>query len=332
MAGGELHMSTGENSTANERVQQTYMTIQPLTIITFWPIDANEIFKIKTSSRLDEDIIAWQPEKSGQFTVRSAYYLAFSNSPDQCEFAATSTRPEGKEVRWQRFWAAKIPPKVKTYAFKAASNALATEKNKRMRGIEVTGVCMICGMEVEDTMHARYRVNGIVGHITDKFWTKPPAGWVKLNCDGSDKVEDGTAGARMVLRDENGGIIFSACRQLVNCSDPFEAEARACEEGLSLSMELCDKPVMLDCKVLIDAINEKSQDRSPLAHLLAIIKEFCKGTRVISIVKVDRSQNRVSHCLANLARTEGRSHVWLGSRPENLSQVFAQDLLVSPII
>jgi hypothetical protein len=42
------------------------------------------------------------------------------------------------------------------------------------------------------------------------------------------------------------------------------------------------------------------------------------------------SQNRMSHCLANLARIEGTSHVWLGSRPEVLAQVLDQDLLVNP--
>ena len=37
-----------------------------------------------------------------------------------------------------------------------------------------------------------------------KYWTKPPDGWVKLTIDGSYKVEDGTAGTGMLLRDANG--------------------------------------------------------------------------------------------------------------------------------
>jgi hypothetical protein len=48
-------------------------------------------------------------------------------------------------------WAAKVPPKVKTFAYKTASNALATKRNKRTRGMDVTGTCMICGREEEDT-------------------------------------------------------------------------------------------------------------------------------------------------------------------------------------
>lgn len=42
----------------------------------FLPADVEHIVKIQVSSRLGEDVIAWQPEKSGVFSVRSAYRLA----------------------------------------------------------------------------------------------------------------------------------------------------------------------------------------------------------------------------------------------------------------
>jgi hypothetical protein len=112
----------------------------------------------------------------------------------------------------------------------------------------------------------------------------------------------------MVLRDEYGNIVFFACRQLLNCADPLEAETRVCQEGLSLAMQWSDKPVVLelDCKVLVEAIKDKNQDWSPLAHVISVIRDLCNGTRTISTVKVDRSQNMASHCLANLGRTEGQ--------------------------
>ncbi|KAK1692046.1 hypothetical protein QYE76_008743 [Lolium multiflorum] len=180
-------------------------------------------------------------------------------------------------------------------------------------------------------------VSNSVGVVPEKppgkHWELPPIGWVKLNCDGSVKLEDGSAGAGMVHRDENGHIIFSACRQLLNCSDPLEAKSMACEEGLRLTMQMSDSPITveLDCSILVDAIKEKNQDRSSVAHLISEIRDMFNSNRVISFVKVDRMQNRVSHCLANLARTEARIAVWLGSGPEVLSQVFAQDLLVIPV-
>jgi hypothetical protein len=49
---------------------------------------------------------------------------------------------------------------------------------------------------------------------------QPGLAEVKLNFDGSVKVGDGTAEAGMVLRHENGQIIFSDCCQLFNRIDP----------------------------------------------------------------------------------------------------------------
>jgi hypothetical protein len=40
----------------------------------------------------------------------------------------------------------------------------------------------------------------------------------------------------MVLRDSSGGVIFTACRQLINCRDAVDAELAALEEGLNLAM------------------------------------------------------------------------------------------------
>jgi hypothetical protein len=40
------------------------------------PVDANEVLKIRLTDRGKEDCIAWHYEKSGTFTVRSAYKLA----------------------------------------------------------------------------------------------------------------------------------------------------------------------------------------------------------------------------------------------------------------
>jgi predicted Zn-ribbon and HTH transcriptional regulator len=43
---------------------------------------------------------------------------------------------------------------VKTFAWKATSNALAIEDNKLRRGMKVTVMCKICGAEIEDMAHA----------------------------------------------------------------------------------------------------------------------------------------------------------------------------------
>jgi hypothetical protein len=227
---------------------------------------------------------------------------------------------------------------VKTFAWKAAANALATEENKLRRNMHVTGFCNICGMEKESTDHALYHCphayslwremrqswnlpsdsdmhkessswfrsllaclpdqmidstllvawrvwhcrneithdkplpstdsskRFLIGYwnilknndvptemiikgkqpVVDtmpiptvvplkspgKGWSRPPMGWVKLSIDGSYKPDDGSAGCGMVLRDENGHVIFLACRYVPRCVEAVEAELWACHEGL----------------------------------------------------------------------------------------------------
>jgi hypothetical protein len=54
------------------------------------PVDAELILGIKVSNHITDDIIAWQPEKYGIFSVRSAYKLALNDFPEQCAFPASS--------------------------------------------------------------------------------------------------------------------------------------------------------------------------------------------------------------------------------------------------
>jgi hypothetical protein len=41
----------------------------------------------------------------------------------------------------------------------------------------------------------------------------------------------------MILRDEEGAIIFTGCRFLQRCESPLEAEVVAWNEGLALALE-----------------------------------------------------------------------------------------------
>ena len=166
----------------------------------------------------------------------------------------------------------------------------------------------------------------------DKPWLRPPSGWVKLSIDGSFRKEDGTAGIGMVLRDEFGAVIFSACRFLPSCEEALEAELLSCSEGLELALQHSSLPIIIDsdCLQLVSAIQDSSQDRSPYLHIIDEIKRLVFAGRVCNFVKVDRGQVRVSHCLANWARTELRTLVMFGSGPEIFNRELELEQLVSP--
>ncbi|KQK00440.1 hypothetical protein BRADI_3g49433v3 [Brachypodium distachyon] len=78
----------------------------------------------------------------------------------------------------------------------------------------------------------------------DTAWTRPPEGWTSLCCDGSFGQETNTAGADMILRDEQGMIIFSPCRVLRNYTGPLEAEIAACMQGMTPAVQWMIKLVI----------------------------------------------------------------------------------------
>jgi ribonuclease HI len=160
-----------------------------------------------------------------------------------------------------------------------------------------------------------------------KIWSKPPDGWVKLTVDGSFEMDEGTAGCGMVLRGADGNIIVSACRFLPRCVEVVEAELWACKEGLDLALEHSPLPVIVesDCFQVIRVASEKSLDRSPFLNIISDIRFLSNQDRVCKFVKVDRSEVRISHCLA-----EKRTVVWPGSGPDVVIQELQLELSVIP--
>ena len=77
-------------------------------------------------------------------------------------------------------------------------------------------------------------------------WSKPVVGWAKLNTDGSYVASNNTAGCAMVLRDAQGQIIYSACRQLFACDGALVAELEACKEGLAIALHRTNCPIQLE--------------------------------------------------------------------------------------
>jgi hypothetical protein len=64
-------------------------------------------------------------------------------------------------------------------------------------------------------------------------------------------------------------------------------------------------------------------------HFISEIKRLSSQDRVCKFVKVDRSQIRVSHCLANFARAEHQTDVWLDSGPEIMIRELEAEHLVT---
>lgn len=156
-------------------------------------------------------------------------------------------------------------------------------------------------------------------------WKTPSSGWLKLNTDGSFESSE-RAGAGMILRDHRGSINFSACRALFSCRDALEAELCACMEGLSLAIQCTEQPVTMELDSLeaVTLISSADVDRSVYASMVQEIKHL-RSLRQTCITHVSRFHNRASDCLARFALSQGRTMTWLGSGPDEVVRIVADE-------
>jgi hypothetical protein len=100
----------------------------PLLYDLFQDHDVEAILDINIPKTDTKDCIAWNPEINGQFTVRSAYRLAVSLSQQCRGDESSSSAPNGCRRIWDSIWKSKVPPKVRVFAWRVATDSLATKK------------------------------------------------------------------------------------------------------------------------------------------------------------------------------------------------------------
>lgn len=77
----------------------------------FHSFDADEICNIRIPEVEVEDCVAWHYEKTGVFTVKSAYKLADTLKRNGKEAPSSSTSEPGNRNIWDVIWKANVPEK-----------------------------------------------------------------------------------------------------------------------------------------------------------------------------------------------------------------------------
>jgi ribonuclease HI len=99
-----------------------------------------------------------------------------------------------------------------------------------------------------------------------KLWTKPNAGWIKVNVDASFLEDTNCAWVGFVARNDLGQVIIAGARQIKKCLSAEEAETRACVVGLQAIARVTQNPVFLglDNASVVATIKNSSQYRGAL--------------------------------------------------------------------
>ncbi|KAK7843168.1 putative ribonuclease h protein [Quercus suber] len=113
--------------------------------------DKDAILGIPLSSTSTSDRLVWAENKSGKFTVKSAYTLVL----DEQKGSGLGHCSNGMARRklWKAIWKLHLLQKIKLFAWKAGRDILASKENLAKRKITPDGVCEFCGDAVETIGH-----------------------------------------------------------------------------------------------------------------------------------------------------------------------------------
>jgi hypothetical protein len=122
--------------------------------------DVEAMLRIRLSERIEPDFVAWFYEKSGLFTVKSAYHLAVKLEHDTGRSRrdeGSSACADGRRSLHKEIWKTNVPQKVRIFAWRLSQEGLATQENRKRRTLVENARCTICGWEDESGYHATIR-------------------------------------------------------------------------------------------------------------------------------------------------------------------------------
>ena len=116
----------------------------------FFPVDAAAILSMPRPRTVQEDFWVWAWEKTGVFTVRSAY-RALVQQEGRPEMASSS---DGDEKTWRSLCNLRVMPKIRVFWWRVVKNLLPCASELQRRHIKETRLCPLCGHDDERLYHA----------------------------------------------------------------------------------------------------------------------------------------------------------------------------------
>lgn len=103
---------------------------------------------------LQDDFYIWKFNKSGDFSVKSAYWLASQDVQSQARMEADAL-PSTNDLKSQ-VWDLQTDPKIKVFLWKVLCGAMPVAVALNGRGMKVDDRCQNCGMDGESLLHVLF--------------------------------------------------------------------------------------------------------------------------------------------------------------------------------
>lgn len=104
----------------------------------FLPMDVELIKSIVVCTAPQEDFWAWQFEKSGLFSVRSACRTLVNTKKvreDWLEGRQSSSPSASEQKQWTKMWKIKVPSKIRVFLWRLAHHSIPTGSERHHRNM-----------------------------------------------------------------------------------------------------------------------------------------------------------------------------------------------------
>ncbi|KAE8767807.1 Alanyl-tRNA synthetase [Hordeum vulgare] len=142
----------------------------------FPTVEADAILNIPLRSEGGEDVLAWAPEKSGLYSVKTAYRSLMTQIELRArEEGKVTTTPLSEQQMWARLWKLKVLPKVRVFWWRVLRGILPLESVLKHRHISNDSACKLCLNPDETLRHALLEC-----FHARKFWDIAP-NWLEVS-------------------------------------------------------------------------------------------------------------------------------------------------------
>lgn len=112
---------------------------------------ATRIFSIPLAGCNSEDLLVWKFEGSGEYTVKSGYWVLTTENLQQSSY--TSTNVDGYTEFYKSLWVLHLPAKIKIHIWRLFHNFLPHFCNLTRRTLRIEVACLLCKVGSEDSDH-----------------------------------------------------------------------------------------------------------------------------------------------------------------------------------
>ncbi|KAL8094911.1 hypothetical protein AgCh_036428 [Apium graveolens] len=107
--------------------------------------DQERIQATSIEAELNTDVLQWEEDITGQYTVKSAYKLL--------QVKKEVHGQQSGNFIWKGLWQVKAPRKALDVLWRALSLCLPTKAQLHQKRVNIDTICEVCRTEVEDTSH-----------------------------------------------------------------------------------------------------------------------------------------------------------------------------------